>query len=67
MPNLPIIIVELKYGISAEEAIEQIKQKNYAAPYLERPNPILLVGINYINDPQKDNYKEHQCIIEKLK
>lgn len=67
MPNLPIIIVELKYGNSAEEAIEQIKKKNYTAPYLDRPNSIILVGINYICDPKKDNYKDHECIIEKIK
>lgn len=64
--NLPIIIIELKYGTSAQEAIEQIKKRDYISSYKGRPNSIILVGINYCNDPSKDNYKEHECVIEKL-
>ncbi len=54
----PPIILELKVGKSPEEAIEQIKAKNY----LQRAEPYgkaLLVGISY------DKEKRHQCKIEK--
>ena len=55
------IILELKYGKSALEALDQIKKKNYIQK-LEEHQCILLVGISY--NP-KDN-KHHECIIEKL-
>ena len=54
----PPIILELKVVKSPEEAIEQIKAKNY----LQRAEPYgkaLLVGISY------DKEKRHQCKIEK--
>ncbi len=61
--DLPIIIFEFKYGKSAEEAIAQIKEKQYFAPYIEPNNgfisKVLLVGLNY--DPKT---KKHDCIIE---
>ena len=66
LPNLPILIVELKYGRDAHEAIEQIKDRNYAAQYMDKPNPIIIVGINYVSDPENNSYKEHECIIEKI-
>ncbi len=55
----PAIILELKSGKSCEEAISQIKERNYIqrlAPYGE----VLLVGINYDRD------KKHTCKIEKI-
>lgn len=61
-PSDPAIILELKYGKSAEEALEQIKNKNYVQR-LEDYSEILLVGINY---NQKDD-KHHQCVIERIK
>lgn len=57
----PAIILELKYGKSAEEAIDQIKLKNYIQK-VEKFQKILLVGINY----NKGGNKKHQCIIEQL-
>ena len=61
--NLPILLIEFKYGQSAEEAMNQIKEKEYFRRYIDGdyPNDILLVGINY--NPKT---KEHQCLIEKL-
>lgn len=55
------IILELKYGKSAEEALEQIKNKNYVQRLEDYPE-ILLVGINY----NKDGDKHHECVIERL-
>lgn len=59
-PEDPAIILELKYGTSAEEAITQIKAKNYIQK-VERFKEVLFVGINY--DAKSE--KHHQCIIER--
>lgn len=61
--NLPILLIEFKYGLSAEEAMKQIKEKEYFSRYRDGdyPNDVLLIGINY--DPKT---KDHQCLIEKL-
>ncbi|MBO5277890.1 MAG: AAA family ATPase [Lachnospiraceae bacterium] len=50
------IILELKVGSSCEEAIEQIRKKNYIQRVQHCRN-ILMVGINY------DKEKHHQCKI----
>ncbi len=55
----PAIILELKVGGSCEEAIEQIKQKNYMQK-VEHCRKVLLVGINYGKD------KKHSCRIEAI-
>ena len=54
----PAIILELKVEGSAQEAIEQIKEKNYMEK-VKHCNEILLVGICY--DKQS---KHHTCQIE---
>ncbi|MDD7294779.1 MAG: AAA family ATPase [Oscillospiraceae bacterium] len=59
--NLPALIVELKWGHSAEEAVEQIKQKNYTDCLKNYSGEVLLVGVNYDKD------KHHTCKIEKVK
>jgi hypothetical protein len=56
----PAIIVELKYGKSAEEAINQIKHRQYAGALADYKGNVLLVGINYDKETKK-----HSCIIEK--
>ena len=63
MPNLPILVIELKYNHSAREAIEQIKREQYYSRYLDGAysNEILLLGISY-----DSKTKEHECLIEKL-
>jgi len=58
----PAIVLELKAGKSAEEAIQQIKNRDYAAK-VRKYRDILLVGINY----DKDNTaKPHTCKIERI-
>ena len=57
--TLPALIIELKKGRSAEEAIQQIKDNNYIHKVSEYSSEIILVGINY------DEKKGHTCIIEK--
>ncbi len=56
----PALIVELKQGHSAEEAIQQIKDRKYVEQVREDTSDILLVGINY-----DEKTKKHTCIIEK--
>ena len=58
--NLPAMIVELKKGHSADEAIQQIKDNDYLHKVSEYSGEILLVGINY------DDQKGHTCKIEKI-
>lgn len=57
----PAIIVELKYDKSAEGALEQIKNKQYADCLKNYSGEILLVGINYHKDTKK-----HDCMIKKV-
>lgn len=57
----PAIIVELKYAKTAEGAIEQIKEKQYADCLNDYTGEILLVGINYDKEEKK-----HTCKIEKI-
>lgn len=59
--DLPAMIIELKKGHSAEEAIQQIKDNDYLHKVSEYTGEILLVGINY------DEQKGHTCKIEKMK
>lgn len=57
--GIPAIILELKMYGSCEEAIRQIKEKNYVER-VKKYEEILLVGINY------DRKKHHECKIEKI-
>lgn len=42
-----IYIIELKFDHSAEEAMAQIKEKNYALAYLNDSRRIFLIGLNF--------------------
>ena len=59
--NLPALIVELKWGHSAEEAVKQIKKKDYLDCLQNYSGEVLLVWINY------DKEKHHTCKIERIK
>ncbi len=59
-PEAPLIIIEFKYGRSAEAAIKQIKTQEYFKRYRKQYRNIILVGINYSKAT-----KNHQCLIEK--
>ncbi len=60
--NLPGIILELKANKTPENAISQIKEKEYCEKLKkENVTHILAVGINY-----DTRVKEHQCVIEEL-
>ncbi len=55
----PAMIVELKYGKSAGEAIEQIKDRGYVKNVEGYGGKVLLVGVNYDR-----RTKEYECLIE---
>ena len=57
----PLILIEFKYDGSAEEALAQIKTKEYFKRYVGQYRNIIIVGINY-----STKTKDHQCLIEKL-
>ncbi len=59
--RLPLLLIEFKYDDSAEEAIKQIKTKEYFKRYIRQYRNIFLVGINYSTET-----KDHQCLIERL-
>jgi hypothetical protein len=58
----PIMVVELKWNKTAEGAIDQIKNRNYAQVLEGFGSDILLVGVNY-----DEKTKKHTCVIEKYK
>jgi hypothetical protein len=60
--DMPAMVVELKYGKSAEEAVAQIRDKQYVDSLKEYRGNILLVGINYDKETKK-----HTCVIEEWK
>jgi len=55
----PAMIVELKWGKSALEAIQQIESKQYTDILKDYKGNALLVGINYDKDT-----KRHECMIK---
>ena len=57
----PLILIEFKYDTSAEEALSQIKSREYFKGYMAEYLDIIMVGINYSTQT-----KEHQCVIEKF-
>ncbi len=58
----PAIVIELKYGKSAGEAIAQIKERRYWEKVEGHADNLLLVGICYDRES-----KTHDCMIEELK
>ena len=42
-----IYIFEFKYDRSAEEAMKQIEEKRYAAPFAPDPRKLFKIGINF--------------------
>jgi hypothetical protein len=53
-----IYIFELKYGKTAEEALEQILQKDYVVRFVADTRPVWAVGLNISKDRRTiDSYK----------
>jgi len=45
-----IYIIELKYGKTAEEAVEQITKKDYAVRFASDSRPVVAIGLNISQD-----------------
>lgn len=60
-PELPALLIELKWNKSAVAAIQQVKDKKYVRALESYTGNILLVGIDY-----NKKTKKHQCQIEKF-
>jgi len=59
-PDKSAMIVELKWGKTALEAIRQIESKHYIEILNDYRDNALLVGINYDKDT-----KRHECVIKR--
>lgn len=63
--ELPILMIELKWEMSADTALNQIRSRNYPAAFQSNGSDILLVGINYDKNA-KPGERHHTCKIEKI-
>jgi Predicted AAA-ATPase/PD-(D/E)XK nuclease superfamily len=50
-----IYIFEFKLDTTAQAAVEQIKAKQYAAPFLNEPKTLYLIGVNFVSADKKIN------------
>lgn len=60
-PDMPALLIELKWNKSVNTAIRQIKDKKYIKTVGNYTGDILLIGISY--DKKKT---KHECVIEKM-
>ena len=65
-PELPVLLIELKYDQSAETAISQIRRQKYPDRLEHYKGNILLVAVDYNKDvsSKKSDFKHHTCRIE---
>ena len=61
----PALVVELKWDKTVRTAIDQIKNKQYTKELINFAGNIILVGITYNKDVDKEK-RTHSCIIEKI-
>lgn len=66
-PELPALLIELKYNKDAKTALTQIRQQKYDERLEHYKGNLLLVSINYDKEKRNDDpeYKHHTCIIER--
>lgn len=62
--NKPALVIELKYGKTADTALQQMKDRHYTQALEDYVGEILAVGINY---DKNDVDKPHSCVIEKFR
>ena len=66
-PDIPAMLIELKYEKDADTAIAQIHRQNYPDRLELYKGNLILVGINYDRTVSNDSvdFKHHSCEIEK--
>lgn len=62
---MPALVIELKWKQSVEGAIAQIKERKYPSALSGYGGGILLVGISYEKEGEKNKHR-HICVIEKV-
>ena len=65
-PDIPALLIELKYDESADSAIAQIHRQRYPDRLELYKGNLILVGINYdkASSNTSDDFKHHSCVIE---
>ena len=66
-PNIPALLVELKYDKDADTAISQIKRQRYPDRLEHYKGNLIMVGINYNREVSNESptFKHHSCHIER--
>ena len=66
-PDLPALVVELKWNQDAKTALDQIRSRNYPDRLRHYTGNLLLVGISYDADARAGTpeFKRHTCKIER--
>ena len=66
-PDIPALLVELKYDIDADTAISQIKRQRYPDRLEHYKGNVIMVGINYDREVSNESpmFKHHSCHIER--
>ena len=60
-----VYVFEFKYGKTAQEAVDQAREKDYAGPWLDGDPPVFLVGVNY--DPAKRGIDDPRVLLSPLR
>ena len=65
-PNIPALLVELKYNKNVETALSQIKRQRYDERLEHYKGKLLLIAIDYDKEKKNSNaeFKHHKCRIE---
>lgn len=66
-PDIPALLIELKYEKGADTAMDQIRRQRYPDRLIHYKGRILLVGISYEKEISNESiaFKHYTCIIEK--
>ena len=66
-PDIPALLVEMKYEKDAETAISQIHRQKYPDRLQLFKGNLIMVGINYDRTVSNESmeFKHHSCLIEK--
>ena len=67
-PNIPAMLIELKYDENADSAISQIHRQKYPDRLEHYKGNLILVGINYDRTITNNSpsFKHHSCLIERV-
>lgn len=64
-PEIPALLMELKYDKDVETAASQVKDRNYPQVLEHYVDNILVVSVSYDKNAKGDVFKKHTCKIVK--